>query len=214
MKTNENYEVLKSFFDYGDVYYLVDKDSITTCELYDCYNNWGGKIGHTDAGDYSLHNTVGDSALFDMRQEGCKVFGEGFADVELGYDAEDIYISNYDELEGITASEEEIDAWLNEWEKNNANYMTTDVITFWNGHNMESHMLDAEECFADMKRIDGKEILADFEKALERGDVSKNKWTYVYKGDVYCFIHYACRPCFYDYEVVKLEDIDIDIEEE
>lgn len=77
---------------------------------------------------------------------------------------------------------------------------------------MESHMLDAEECFADLKRIDGGEILADFEKALERGDVSKNKWTYVYKGDVYCFIHNAGKSCFYDYEVVKLEDIDIEEE--
>lgn len=206
MKTIENYEVLESF--YGDRIYILEKNSIERCFLYNCYNDYGQQIGHTDAGDYSLHNVEGDSALYNMRQEGCKVFGEGFADIELCYDDEDIYISNYDELEGVTASEEEINEWINEWEKNNANYITTDVITFWNGHNMESHMLDAEECFADLQRIDGSEILADFEKALQRGDVSKSDYKYEYRGDVYRFEKDSYNMTFYDYEVTKLADIE------
>ena len=206
MKTNENYEVLKSI--YEDGIYIVDKDNIEESYLHDCYGEDGQIIGHTDAGDYSLHNTVGDSAIFDMRQDGCKVFGEGFADIELGYDDEDIYISNYDELEGVTASEEEIDAWLNEWEKNNANYTEVDAITWWNGHNYESKMLDAEECFAELRRIDGSEILADFEKAVKRGDVSESDYKYEYRGDIYRFEKDSYNMTFYDYEVTKLADIE------
>lgn len=208
MKTNETYEVLESYFCDEDVYYLVDKDDIKKCDLCDCYNNYGQQIGHTDAGDYSLHNTVEDSAICDMRQEGRKVFGESFADVELDYNGEDIYISNYDELEGITASEEEINEWLNNWEKNNAYYIEADAITWWNGHNYESKMLDAEECFAELKRIDGGEILADFEKALQRGDVSKDEHIYEYRGDKYCFIKKCGYPRFYEYEVVELTDLE------
>lgn len=205
----ENYEVLKFYNSYDeDVYYLVDKDSIKKCDLYECYNDYGQQIGHTDAGDYSLHNTVGDSAIYDMRQEGCKVFGEGFADVELGYDDEDIYISNYNELEGVAASEKEINEWLNNWEKNNAYYITVDAIIWWDGYNYESKILDAEEYFAELRRIDGKEILADFEKALQRGDVSKNNYAYEYRGDVYRFEKYNYERNFYDYIVTKLTDIE------
>lgn len=209
MKTNETYEVLKSYFYDEDVYYLVDKDSIKKCDLYECYNDYGQQIGHTDAGDYSLHNVEGDSALYDMRKEGCKVFGEGFAGVDVvGYDGEDIYISNYDELEGVVAaSEKEINEWLNNWEKNNAYYITVDAIIWWDGHNYESKILDAEEYFAELRRIDGKEILADFEKALQRGDVSKSNYECEYRGDVYRFVKDAyCN--FYDYKVTKLTDIE------
>lgn len=206
MKTIENYEVLESF--YGDRIYILEKNSIERCFLYNCYNDYGQQIGHTDAGDYSLHNTEGDSALYDMRQKGCKVFGEGFADVELDYDGEDIYISNYDELEGVAASEEEINEWLNDWEKNNAYYIAVDAITWWNGHNYESKILDAEECFAELRRIDGSEILADFGKAMQKGNVSKNNDTYEYRGDVYRFAKYNYERDFYDYIVTKLTDIE------
>ena len=208
MKANENYEVLEPYFCYENVYYLVDKDNIEKCALYDCYNSWGGKIGHTDAGDYSLHNVEGDSALYNMRQEGCKVFGEGFADIELGYDDEDIYISNYDELEGVAASEEEINEWINEWEKNNANYTEVEAITWWDGSNNCTRIIDGDEWCADLVRIDGSEILADFEKALQRGDVSKSDYKYEYRGDVYRFEKDIYNMTFYDYEVTKLADIE------
>lgn len=206
MKTIENYEVLESF--YGDRIYILEKNSIERCFLYNCYNDYGQQIGHTDAGDYSLHNVEGDSALYDMRQEGRQVFGEGFADVELDYDGEDIYISNYDELEGVAASEEEINEWLNNWEKNNANYTEVDTITWWDGNNNRSLVVDSEYLWVGLIRVDGGEILADLEKALQRGDVSESDYLYEYRGDVYRFTKEAYRRNFYDYKVTKLTDIE------
>lgn len=208
MKTIENYEVLQPYFSVGDgPYYIVDKKYIERCFVYDCYNDWGGKIGHTDAGDYSLYNLEIDSAMYDMRSAGCKIFGEGFSDIDL-YSNGELSIENYDELKGVTASEEEIIEWMYEWEKNNAIYTEADVITWWDGSNNNTRIIDGDEWVADLVRIDGSEILADFEKALQRGDVSESDYEHEYRGDVYCFTMHPYIPSFYNYKVIKLTDIE------
>lgn len=164
MKEKE-YEVLREIYEEERIYIVRNEDIEKDAYLHDAYNEYGQKWDAEGAGDYSLHNAEGNYAFSEMIAEGAKTFGEAFYDVEIDYN--DLTVENYDELEGIVASEAEINAWISEWEEKNANYTTADCITWWNGHNYQTHVIDAEEYGATLKRVDDKlaeEILSAYKE--------------------------------------------------
>lgn len=158
---------------YKDIYnnermYIIDDANIEKGRLCDTYDEFGQRVGETGAGDYSLHNDEGRSAFYDMLNEGAKIFGEAFYDAEIN--TVDLLLENYEYLKnaGIKACEEEITQWINNWEKKNANYTTVRHLTWWNGCNYQTHILDDEECGADLERVSGEmeaEILAAYANA-------------------------------------------------
>ena len=164
MKEKE-YEVLREIYEEERIYIVRNEDIEKDAYLHDAYNEYGQKWDAEGASDYSLHNGEGDWAFRDMIKEGVKKFGEAFADVEINL--RNLTVENYEDLDGIEASEEDLNAWISGWEEENANYTTTDYITWWNGHNFRTHVIDAEEYGATLKRVDDKlaeEILSAYKE--------------------------------------------------
>lgn len=153
MKEKE-YEVLREIYEEERIYIVRNEDIEKNAYLNDAYNQYGQKWDAEEACDYSLHNTESDYAFSEMIAEGVKRFGEAFCDVEL--DCSTLTVENYDELEGIGASEEDLNAWISGWEEENAIYTTADYITWWDGHNYQTHVIDAEEYGATLKKVDDK----------------------------------------------------------
>lgn len=130
------FEILREIYEDERIYIVRVEDIEKSAYLHDAYNEYGKKWDAEGAGDYSLHNTEGDWAFCDMIKEGVKTFGEVFSAITI--DCNDLTVENYDELEGIEAGEKEINQWIKDWEKENANYTTADYITWWNGHNFQT----------------------------------------------------------------------------
>lgn len=203
MKTSE-YTVLREINSDERRIYIVRTEKIEKeAFLHDAYNDYGQIWDAEGAGDYSLHNTEGDYAFLDMVKAGAERFGQSFSDIEINH--KDLYVENYDELEGIEASEDEINAWISEWEKENANYTTADCITWWNGHNFRTHVIDAEEYGATLERVEGKlkeEILSAYEEADKWEDYGTSC-----KCRVNGFTFKTTRyPHFYEAEVAREEE--------
>lgn len=198
------YTVLEETDAFEERIYIVRTEDIEKeAYLHDAYNEYGQKWDAEGAGDYSLHNTEGNYAFSDMIEEGVKIFGESFYNVEIDYN--DLTVENYDELEGIVASEAEINAWISEWEGKNATYTTADYITWWNGHNFRTHVIDAEEYGATLKRVDAKlaeEILSAYNEADDWGDFGTGCECRA-KGFTFKTTRY---PSFYEAEVIIGEE--------
>lgn len=137
-----------------------------------------------------------------MIEEGVKKFGESFADVEINLD--ELTVENYDELE-IGISEEDLNAWISKWEEENANYTTADYITWWDGSNYRTHIIDADEYGATLKRVDDKlarEILSANEKSDDWEDYGVGS-----KCRIGEFLFKTTRyPHFYEVEVIIGEE--------
>lgn len=198
----KNLKVYKEIYENEQIFIVNDEDIEKGC-LHNTYNQYGQKVGHTYACDYSLHNNEGTWAFEEMRKEGVDKFGEGFFEIEI--DTADLSVQNYDDLkeEGIEVSEKELNEWIKEWEKKNANYTCVEHITWWNGNNYQSHVLEDEEYGATLKRVDEdleKSILAAYEEAEDWEDSRCRVGGYTFKTTRY--------PHFYVAKVVIGEDED------
>lgn len=162
----KEFEVLREIYEDERIFIVRTEDIDKDAYLHDAYNEYGQKWDAEGAGDYSLHNMESDWAFCDMVKEGIEKFGESFSDIEINHN--NLCVENYDELKGIEASEDEINAWISKWEKENANYTIADYITWWNGNNFQTHVINAEEYGATLKRVDdklAKEILSAYSEA-------------------------------------------------
>lgn len=199
-------KVYKEIYENERIFIINDED-IEIGYLHNTYGQYGQKVGHTYACDYSLHNDEGTWALEDMRKDGVEKFGEGFSEIEI--DTSSLAVENYEELSelGIEASEEKLNEWVRKWEKENANYTEVSHVTWWNGHNFQSHVLEDEEYGATLKRVSEdleKSILAAYEEAEDWEDLGGESrcrvGEYTFKTTRY--------PHFYVAEVVIGEDED------
>ena len=170
----DEYTVLKEIYtDEERIFIVRNEDIVRNGYLHDTYDQYGQELDEESAGDYSLKNWY-SSAISDMRLELEKMFNEDesnekerymFEDLEINIS--DLTVEDYEGLD-IPMSEEDLNNWIKEWEKKNANYTTVDYITWWNGHNFQTHIIDAEEYGATLKRIDDKlaeEILSAYSEA-------------------------------------------------
>lgn len=202
MKTSE-YTVLREIYEDERIFIVRNSDIKFNASLHDAYNEYGQIQDAEGAGDYSLHNTESDWAFCDMIKAGVKKFGERFSDIEINYN--NLYVENYDELEGIEANEDEINAWISKWEEENANYTIADYITWWNGHNYQSHVIDAEEYGANLKRVD-KKLAEEILSAYDNTD----DWEDCRTGCKCCVGGFTFKttryPHFYEAEVIIGEE--------
>ena len=108
-------------------------------------------------------------------------------------------------LEEIGISEEDLNAWISKWEEENANYTTADYITWWDGSNYRTHIIDADEYGATLKRVDDKlarEILSAYEKSDDWEDYGVGS-----KCRIGEFLFKTTRyPHFYEVEVIIGEE--------
>ena len=146
MEEENKYSVLMQDYDEktntDNVLYIVLSSDIDRNEpVHDTF--WRGqRWSCSDAGDYSLYNRDGGAAS-DMIEAGVKIFGESFRDLEYDFEYSYDYCSELDcnfaptNLEEINlqSREEEIKKFLHDWEKENAEYVKGDSLTYWNGSN-------------------------------------------------------------------------------
>lgn len=185
--------------------FIVNDEDIEMGYLHNTYDQYGQKIGHTYACDYSLHNDEGTWAFEEMRKEGVDKFGEAFSEIEI--DTADLSVQNYADLEeiGIEASEEELNEWIRKWEEENANYTEVSHITWWNGNNFQSHILEDEEYGATLKRVS-----EDLEKSILAAYGEAEDWEEMEFGSQCRVGEYTFEttrfPHFYVAEVITGED--------
>jgi len=179
------------------VYSIVNKDSIDTANyiettyLCETYDNYGNKVGCYDAGCYSFDNS--DSG---MHEDCIKEINEKF-NLNLDYETWMCDIDDWKEYLESDVPEDKIGKileFIEEFEKENAQHIEVKAVTYWNGHNWQSIVLEHDEDgYTDGYILDEEEatdILAAWEKiGCSVGyipKVSKSVFT-IHKGVGYLF---------------------------
>lgn len=140
MTNSENLKVIVSNFDSEEMY-IINDGNVKNVFLHDCFDEYGQNIDEEAAGDYSLKNTYCDEILREMIQEGEKRFGPEFQDMNLDYS--DMTIMNAEEI-GLAEREEEINTFIKEFERENANYIECEAINYWDDCNNRSIIIGDE----------------------------------------------------------------------
>lgn len=111
---------------------LVVSSEIETLNIADTYNQYGAKVGHTDAGDYSIKNISYSDAYWDM-----------LAAVRSKYNIDETIEFDID-VEDLVATEEigvgaaELKDFCEEWCKENETFNTIEGFNYWDGRNWQT----------------------------------------------------------------------------
>ena len=168
----------------NDNMYIIAEEDVQTVNLHDCYDQYGQRLDAEAAGDYSLKNCYCDSMKAEMIEKGIKIFGESFDDIE--YNLDDLTIENAEEI-GLKDKEKGINAFIQKFEEDEANYIECSAIQYWDGHNNRSAIIGGEEVGADYEYTGDwleKEILKEFSK-IENPEYNRGFATV--KGEKYTF---------------------------
>lgn len=117
---------------------LAISNEIETLNLADTYDDFGQQVGHSDAGDYSIHNSDYSDAYHDM----IKAVRESFSineDVEFDIDVNDLTAT-----EEIGVNAEELKSFCEKWREDNETFNTVKGFDHWDGHNWKTIVTEIE----------------------------------------------------------------------
>ena len=128
---------------------LIDDSIIHYGRIRDCYNNYGIHFDGYEASDYAFDNDA--SGCLEAAQ---KAYDEKFGSVnwtslDIQFDGPEKVTIDNEESEPQTA----IENFLGEWAKENVNYSEGRYITYWNGSNHVSILLEYEYDGIDSNKI-------------------------------------------------------------
>ncbi len=182
MCEDKDLRVIVSKWDDSEIY-IIAADNVKKVYLHDCYDQYGQKIDEDEAGDYSLKNRSCDMQA-DMLQKGKEIFGKTFEDVELDNSLE---IENAEEL-GLKDREEEINAFIKQYEEDEATYIECEAIQYWDGQNNRSAIIGGVEEGADYEYA-GKELENEILKEFSNIESPEyNAGVAKVKGEKYSFM--------------------------
>lgn len=148
--------------------YVIDSEKIEELNVFETYGKYGQEIGHTDAGDYSIHNSYCDLASL------CKsAVAEKFNLKETDFDLCGDEIDYSGELE---IDEEAINKFIVTYEKEHSEYVKCKGFTYWNGQNLSTIITHPDdfseanyEIMTDEAEIEALERALDEKEEKERG---------------------------------------------
>lgn len=132
-------KVIEINYPQDEQYLIVSNDIIYKENVFETYDKYGFKVGHENAGDYSIYNQysdLSDSVLDEIRKR-----------MNLSEDDEiELNGDNSSELAILINGEEneEAEDIATEFEHENSNYEEVLAITYWDGHNWKTFTLDGE----------------------------------------------------------------------
>lgn len=183
--TYKMYTFLKNRFpeiDNVTRYFAIPEDKIETLNLHDTYDRNGQQIGHTNAGDYSI-----DNEYCDAESDCLEALKQKFNITSLKNDFNDparidflqirgfeIYNnSNIDESDIENYDEEKINAFIAEWEKENAIYETVQGFDYWDGSNWDTITTASEHGEPSHEVISDDELTSELNEAIESREFQK-----------------------------------------
>lgn len=171
----KDYVFLKKADDSEDVYYAIDPAKIETMNLCDTYDQFGQKLGHTDAGDYHPDNSYSPAY-----EECLKAVAEKFVVNTEGA----MFRGDEIEFEDDPGNLKEIQAFVTAWIEENQNLETCEGFTYWNGHNWQTIITACEQDSAITHQVVDDETLAELAHAIESREFVKEAFgEKIYKSD-------------------------------
>lgn len=206
----KDYVFLKKADDSEDVYYAIDSAKIETMNLCDTYDQFGQKVGHTDAGDYHPDNSA-STILDDCLDAITEKFKINTGDIEFDEDNDLLFPEdNYPE------NMSEIRAYAKTWIDEHKNETTCEGFTFWNGHNWQTIITACDQDSAITHQVvDDETLVAELAWAIVSREFVKEKFgEKVYKSDNgYYVIDSYVQGAWEAYRIVPEAEYEYQIEQ-
>lgn len=216
----ETYTFIKSTDseNYPNPIYAISLD-IEELVLSDTYDQFGQKIGHDNAGDYSIHNSYSDAEYYCIK-ELIEKFKLKFVDEDNNEDNNDylhqqltiqggkINLENFEDEDIINFDEKAINAFIKKWEEKNAEYNTVEGFNYWDGRNWQTVIVEDNVFDRPTHKIienDSLESEIDSKEWIKDGFGKK-----LYESENYWIIQNYCQGSFSAYELYAKEEYDLE----
>lgn len=188
---------------YLDEIVAIKENEIETVRLSDCFDAYGNKIGHFNAGDYCLANENGE-AMMDLINSISDTFDIDADDIELIETDNNVFV--IDPVCCIDDEQEKrINEYIKKWQSKNEKFVEALAITYFDGHNWQSEILEIDGIgndYSDYFIINDSEIEVDLDEAFEEMVfLKKEDWYDVYESPNHYFLK-GYTP-FGDYTIVE-----------